>query len=190
MRIETRRFLLRDFDETDRSAFLTYQLDPRYRALYDRDTADAGNANELFDRFMAWQRHIPRQNFQVGIFERISGRLCGCVGLRRDGKPEGIAVLGLELAPDEWGRHGAALEVAGALIEYGFHALSLEAVVGDTASGNRRVERLARWFGATLEGRREGPAWMKARGWEEVDWVLSRDAWAASPGRPRTIKAR
>lgn len=182
MRIETRRFLLHDFDETDRSAFLTYQLDPRYRALYDRGTADAGNANDLFDRFVAWQRERPRLNFQVGVFERANERLIGCAGLRRAGKPDGVAVVGLELAPDQWGRHGAALEIADALIDHGFRAFGLETLVGETASGNARVERLARRFGATVGARRGGSDWMKARGWEEIDWVLHRAAWSATTG--------
>jgi hypothetical protein len=31
--------------------------------------------------------------------------------------------------------------------------------VGDTASGNNRVEKLARWFGADIVAQRPGPKW-------------------------------
>jgi hypothetical protein len=46
-----------------------------------------------------------------------------------------------------------------------------------------RVERLARWFGAKIIARHDGPEWMAARGWSEVDWELRRDAWTSSPRR-------
>ena len=186
MHIETARFLLRDFSEVDRQSFIDYQMDPRYQALYDWVDADAGRATTLFDLFNVWRRQNPRQNLQVGIFERASSRLCGCAGLRQQGKSEGIAVFGL--TPGDWGRYGLAIEVACALIEYGFHTLALHTIIGDTASGNSRAEKLARWFGAVIVDYRDGPAWMRVRGWREVEWALSRGAWEASPGRRRLLK--
>jgi ribosomal-protein-alanine N-acetyltransferase len=188
MQIETPRLLLRDFSDADRQPFIDYQMDPRYRGLYDSIDADAGRVHELFDLFGMWRQQNPRRNLQVGIFERTSSRLCGCAGLRQAGRPEGTAAFGLELTPDDWGRYGLAVEVACALIEYGFHTLGLHTLTGDTASGNRRVERLARWFGAVIVDRRDGPAWMRARGSKEVGWALSRDAWEASPGRRRLLR--
>ncbi len=97
-------------------------------------------------------------------------------------------MLGIELTPDDWGRYRLAVEAAGALVDHGFRELGLVAVLGSTASGNRRVERLARWFGAEIVGRRAGPDWMAARGWVEVDWALSRSRWARSErGRNRRL---
>ena len=181
MLIQLPRFLLRDFGKADRAAFVRYQMDPRYLRLYDFSESDPARAEQLFDLFLRWQGERPRRNFQVGIFETVTGRLLGCAGLRRAG--EGSAVLGIELAPSEWGRFRLAIDVAGALMEYGFRTLELQTIIGDTASGNRRVERLARWFGAEIVARRLGPAWMQARGWEEVDWALSRVDWERSQGR-------
>lgn len=59
-----------------------------------------------------------------------------------------MAVLGLELSPDHWGRFGVAIEIAAALLEYGFSVLNLDTIIGATASGNSRVARIAHWFGA------------------------------------------
>jgi ribosomal-protein-alanine N-acetyltransferase len=180
MQIETRRLLLRDFEQTDRAAFLAYQTDPRYRCLYDLDEADAQRALDLFDLFVSWQREEPRRNRQLGIFERRDGRLCGCAGLRQIDLEARRAVLGIELTPDDRGRYRLAVEVASALVGYGFRDLGLLVVVGSTASGNRRVERLARWFGAEIIAQRTGAEWMTARDWVEVDWALSRDRWEQS----------
>jgi len=177
MQIGTSRFVLRDFEPADRVAFLAYQMDPRYRRLYDLDQGYEKQASELFSSFLAWRDEVPRRNYQLGIFERRNGSLCGCAGLRMTQSNDREAVLGIELAPDEWGRYRLALEVTNALLDFGFHDLELDVLIGSTASGNRRIERLARWFGAEIAEQRAGPDWMKARGWVEVDWVLSRLNW-------------
>jgi ribosomal-protein-alanine N-acetyltransferase len=192
MLIRTARFQLRDFATSDRQAFVAYQMDPRYRRLYDFGEADEQRAQELFDLFLSWEAESPRLNLQLGIFEQDTTRLCGCAGLRRAGVDEGTAVLGIELTPDNWGRYKLALEVADAMIEHGFRRLGLRMIIGTTASGNKRVERLAGWFGAHITARRDGPKWMAARGWFEMDWALARDDWTGSdsgrcvsrPGQP------
>jgi ribosomal-protein-alanine N-acetyltransferase len=101
--------------------------------------------------------------------------MLGCGGLRN--VDDDVAVLGIELAPSEWGRFRLALDASTALVQYGFETLNLTSIIGDTASGNRRVEKLARWFGAEIVARRTGPDWMQARGWQEVDWTITREAW-------------
>lgn len=173
--IDLPRFVLRDFAREDQNAFLSYQTDPRYCSLYDFDTADVSRAERLFALFRAWQKDRPRCNFQLGIFERSNGRLCGSAGLRKSRPDE--AVLGIDLCPDDWGRFRLALDVSAALIDFGFRSLHLTMITGDTSSGNSRVEKLARRFGATIVRRRAGPQWMQDRGWEEVYWELPRDEW-------------
>lgn len=175
MLIDHLRFFLRDFAEPDRAAFIAYQMDPRYLALYDFGPSDVQRAHDLFDLFSEWSKAKPRVNYQLGIFDRATGELCGCAGLRR--AREDAAVLGIELAPAHWGRFALALDVSAALIGYGFRELELATIFGDTASGNKRVAKLARWFGATLIAEREGPEWMRARGFREVDWAIARAQW-------------
>jgi [ribosomal protein S5]-alanine N-acetyltransferase len=191
MLINTSRFALQDLRESDRAAFITYQMDPRYRRLYNFGDADQRKAQELFDLFLfiSWQKQDPRMNFQLGIFERATGRLCGCAGLRNVGKDQETAVFGIELTPSDWGRFGLAVEVTSALLEHGFGTLDLQTIIGTTASGNRRVEKLALWLGADIIGRRDGPGWMAVRGWHEVDWALAREDWRISKGR-RSLRKR
>lgn len=179
MHIITPRITLRDFEPANRAAFVSYQLDPRYRGLYDLED-DPARAGELFDLFVIWQNEEPRLNYQVGLFDTATDGLCGCVGLRQRPGDPATAVLGIELAPSDWGRYRIALDAAVCLIEYGFDSLQLVTIVGDTASGNKRVDKLARWFGARIVDRRDGPEWMRARGWREVDWALTRDEWQNS----------
>ncbi len=180
--VDLPRFVLRDFVEEDRKPFLSYQTDPRYCSLYDFDAADVSRADRLFDLFRTWQWDEPRCNFQLGIFERSTGRLCGSAGLRKSQPNE--AVLGIELCPDDWGRFRLALDVSAALIDFGFRSLNLAMITGDTSSGNSRVAKLALRFGATISSRRAGPQWMQDRGWEEVDWELSRNEWETRNDKP------
>lgn len=182
--IANSRIVLRDFRFEDRSAFVEYQMDPRYRSLYDIDE-DGTHACDLFEMFQGWQDEKPRRNLQLGIFDAVTNRLCGCAGLRIDPAEQGAAVFGIELAPSEWGRFRIALDVTACLIELGFSRYGLERIVGDAASGNERVTKLARWFGAEITARRDGPDWMRVRGWQQVDWSLTRESWARSDERAR-----
>lgn len=187
------RIVLRDFESADRAPFVAYQMDPRYLRLYDLE-ADPTRADQLFDLFRSWRSEYPRRNFQLGVFDDKTGRLCGCAGLRVRTEDPATAVLGIELAPSEWGRYRLALDVATLLVERGFEVLGLQMIIGDTASGNRRVEKLARLFGARIIDRRDGPEWMQARGWQEVDWAITRDEWRHSSWRekitPRSFSRR
>ena len=78
---------------------------------------------------------------------------------------------------------GMSIDAVDALIGYAFGDLGLDLIVGWTASGNRRVERLARWFGASLVGRRDGPEWIAGRPRVEVEWALPRAGWRQAEGR-------
>jgi ribosomal-protein-alanine N-acetyltransferase len=176
--IATRRFLLRDFAPADRSAFLAYHADPRYLALYGPEEAAPGHASGLLQTFALWAAERPRRNWQLAAVWREGEVPLGCGGLRCAGCEEGSAEIGVELAPAYWGHHGVALEIARALIGFGFGELGLERLFGVTTSANARAGRLAGWFGATQIGSRPGPAWMQARGWTVTTWQVSRETWS------------
>ncbi|MAL28688.1 MAG: GNAT family N-acetyltransferase [Thalassospira sp.] len=186
-RLESKRFILRDFTPSDRAAFVAYQMDERYRALYgtaDNDSTRA-SSNALFDRFLAWQEEQPRRNFQVGIFDKSSGDLLGCVGLRGKDLPVDSAIFGIELSPTHWGRHRAAIEASTMMIAFGFRELDLASIMGVTASDNKRIARLADWFGAEVVAERHGSEnspeftteWTTECGTAKVDWSLKRNLW-------------
>ena len=178
MEITTRRFLLRDFVDADRSAFLRYQADPRNQEYYGPDEATPGHAERLFETFQAWASELPRHNYQLAIAQRREPfTLLGCCGLRGAECDVGEAELGIELAPDYWGRYGYAVEVGRALLEFGFGELGLQVISGSTVSANTRVVRVAEWFGAEVGAIRAGPAWMSARDWKMVEWRIRREQW-------------
>jgi ribosomal-protein-alanine N-acetyltransferase len=185
MEIITGRFLLRDFDEGDRSAFLAYHSDPRFLAFYGPQEADPSHAQSLLETFRLWAEERPRSNYQLAIApSREPQAMVGCCGLRATGC-EGRAELGIELAPEYWGRYGYAIEVTDALLEFGFCDLGLREIRGRTVSANARVARLARWFGAVALATRPVPARMLARGWRETEWRITRASWERAAGAGR-----
>jgi ribosomal-protein-alanine N-acetyltransferase len=178
MEIVSRRFLLRDFTEAERPAFLTYQADPRYLAFSGSDKTGPDDAQRLFQTFRDWAFERPRRNYQLAILQRQEPRtLVGCCGLRGAGCEAGKAELGIELAPAYWSRHGYATEVTRALLEFAFGDLELQEIYGVSVDANARSERLAEWFGAEVVATRAGAAWMSARGWHETVWRITRERW-------------
>lgn len=190
MKLQSSRFLLRDFVQEDFLAFRHYQTDPRYRALYDIDEGNDNFCASLFALFLRWQTEEPRHNYQLGIFEISSARLVGCGGVRLKQTDQSAAVLGLELIPDYWGRYKVALEVGECLAGFAFESLQVDVIVSDTSSGNDRVTKIARKYGASKVDERQGPAWMSLRGFTEVDWALTRDQWDNRPQFRRDAQLR
>jgi RimJ/RimL family protein N-acetyltransferase len=73
MEIATRRFLLRDFVESDRAAFIEYQADPHSLTFYDPNDSSPDRALRLFEMFQAWAGDLPRLNYQLAI---VTETLC------------------------------------------------------------------------------------------------------------------
>jgi len=144
MQIVTARLVLRDFSADDVPAFLAYQSDPRYRALHADGEAAPSDPRDLLERFARWRNETPRRTYQLGVFERgAASALVGSAGLREVDIDRATAQLGIELAPDHWGRYRLAIEIVQALLETGFLDLGLREIRGVSASGNARVSRLA-----------------------------------------------
>jgi len=176
--IPTRRFLLRDFTADDAQAFAAYRGDSRYARLYAPEESAPQHSAHLLTLFRDWAKQQPRQNYQLAVVQLGEPfALIGCAGLRRAGLPEDEAELGMELAPDFWGRHAYAVEIGRALLEFGFCDLGLHTITGSTISANDRISRLAEWFGAQTVAKRPGPEWMAERHWSHVDWRITLERW-------------
>jgi [ribosomal protein S5]-alanine N-acetyltransferase len=186
MKILTKRFLLRDFVESDRAAFLEYQADPHSLTFYDPNDSSLDRASRLFDLFQVWAGEHPRLNYQLAIVQRQEPyALVGCCGLRGMSFAAVEMELGLELAPTYWGHYAYAIEVGRALLDFGFKELQLDAISGSTVSANTRIARLAEWIGAEVVAICPGETWMRDRGWSEVHWRIAREQWHRSTAASR-----
>ncbi|MBL1175203.1 GNAT family N-acetyltransferase [Pantanalinema sp. GBBB05] len=177
MEIITKRFLLRDFLQEDELAFLTYHADSRYAAFCSPEEVMPDFTHQLFQRFIHWTIEVPRHNYQLAIVDRRNCELVGCAGLRQDGYAAEQAELGIELAPQYWGRYAYAIEVGKALIDFGFRDLGLKEILGISMSANLRISRLAKRYGFQAIGIQAGSDWMRMRGWSQIEWQLTRESW-------------
>jgi len=175
--IITKRFLLRDFIQEDEPAFLAYHADPRYAEFCSPEEVALDFTHQLFQRFMQWSTEVPRHNYQLAIVDHRNLELIGCGGLRQDGDAAGQAELGIELAPQYWGRYAYAIEVGKALIDFGFRDLELEEIVGISVNANLRVSRLAERYGFRAIATQLGSDWMQMQGWNQIKWQLTRESW-------------
>ncbi len=181
--IVTKRFLLRDFVGDDSPAFLAYHADSRSLELYGPQETKPDHAQHLLELFKLWAEEQPRRNYQLAVIQRKGPQLLvGCCGLRTADSETGKAELGIELAPEFWGRYGYAIEVIRALIDFGFVNLNLREIYGTTVSANVRVARLARHFGAVATIR-PSPGWMAVRGWTQIEWHITKEQWSRPMGR-------
>lgn len=179
MEIVTKRFLLRDFVESDRSPLLDYRADPRSQIFYEPGEASLENSIRLFEAFCTWASEQPRRNYQLAIVQQHEPyALVGCCGLRGRWRNAGEMELGIELAPDYWGCYAYAIEVGRALLDFGFEELKLDVISSSTVSANVRITRLAEWIGAEVVATRSaGSTWMSERGWNEIKWRITREQW-------------
>jgi [ribosomal protein S5]-alanine N-acetyltransferase len=173
----TKRFLLRDFVQEDESAFLAYHADPRYAEFCSPEEVTPDFSHQLLQRFIQWATEVPRHNYQLAIVDRRNLQLIGCGGLRQDGYAAGQAELGIELAPQYWGRYAYAIEVGKALIDFGFRDLELEKILGISVSANLKVSRLAECYGFQAIGTQSGSDWMQMQGWSQIKWQLTKESW-------------
>lgn len=178
MKIITNRFLLRDFTVEDEAAWLTYHADPRYAEFCGPVEVNQNQARELLHRFIQWAGERPRLNYQFAVTYRHHPQgLVGCCGLRTQDSERNKAELGIELAPQYWGHYRYAIEIGGALLQFGFCELGLQEVQGFTISANSRVNRLAHRYGFVMLHSHPGPAWMQKQGWRQVEWLLTWERW-------------
>ncbi|MGL4881287.1 MAG: GNAT family N-acetyltransferase [Waterburya sp.] len=177
MKIFTKRFILRDFIKEDEPAFFAYRADPRYAEFCTPEELTPNHTRQLLNLFNHWASEHPRRNYQFAIIDRRKAQeLIGCCGLRQEGYDcDNRAEIGIELAPQFWGRYAYAIEIAKALIDFGFHDLGLQEIRGISVSANLRVARLAERYGfvaiATSSSERR---------WNQTEWQLTRQSWETS----------
>ncbi|GLT11993.1 GNAT family N-acetyltransferase [Sulfitobacter porphyrae] len=120
------RFLVREFAEHDRNAFIACHLDPAFLLFHLERERGAEHASHVFDLFLAWQGDAPRQNHQYAIAPRdVPDGYVGNVGIRAQGLEPGQAELGIELIPSWWGKR-AATEIMEVVLPWAARTLRVE----------------------------------------------------------------
>jgi ribosomal-protein-alanine N-acetyltransferase len=175
------RIVLREFIEKDVCALLAIHSDPRVLRYYDPEVGTLEHARMLVGLFIRWASESPRDNFQLAIVDLTTSNVLGSGGIRRKGCPKGQADFGIGIDANCWGR-GLAREAAQLILGFGFSELDLHVVRGVAVSQNEGVTKFASRLGFTRGIPRGGELWMTERGWDAVEWVMTREAWKRRTG--------
>ncbi len=170
--IETDRFLLRDYRAVDEAAFISYQTDPAFAIHHLPAELGEDHARSVFHLFIQWRHAVPRINYQLAICRKGDGELIGSCGVRMERQLVGEGIFGIELARPYWGRHGYALEVSVAMIDWAFAILPVQTLLADTATSNAIVARLAEKAGFKRTQLAEKQWWRLSGG----DWLRAKNA--------------
>jgi len=153
-RLETRRLVLRRFEEADRTEMIRFYGDPAVMGIRKYGPRTPRAASAAFDVLM---QHWDRHGFGLyAVIERASGGFCGECGLRHvDDGTEIELSYGLFLP---FRGQGYATEAAAAARDVAMDILGLPELVafsrGDNAGSHRVLEKV----GMVLVERREVPA--------------------------------
>jgi [ribosomal protein S5]-alanine N-acetyltransferase len=174
LRLHTQRLLLREFEEDDRRAVLTYQRDPRFARFYPWAERTEADARSFVQAFLDQKGEVPRTRFQLAI--TLGDELIGSAGVRVSRPGVRIGDLGFELAPAHWGQ-GYATEAARAMLRFGFEVLGLHRVGAHCIAENTASARVLTKLGMCQEGRLREAEFFKDRWWDHLLFGILRREW-------------
>jgi RimJ/RimL family protein N-acetyltransferase len=148
MILTTKRLVLREFEEEDWLAVLTYQSDPLYLRYNPWTHRTEQDVREFVQRFLAQREDEPRTKIQLAITLAPDGQLIGNAGIRMKTPDTQEADIGYELDPRSWGC-GYATEAADALLAFGFRELGLHRIwawcIAENTASARVLEKIGMW---------------------------------------------
>lgn len=144
--LETKRLILRSWEERDRSEFSRMNFHPEvmefFPSLWSKEESDA-----VFDKV---QKLIDDRGWGLwAIEEKSSGKYMGFTGLSIpsfDAPFMPAVEIGWRLLPEFWNK-GYATEAALRSLQFGFDVLRLEEIVSFTAVGNVKSQRIMEKIG-------------------------------------------
>jgi RimJ/RimL family protein N-acetyltransferase len=180
--IETRRLLLRDFDDGDFAAVHAYASDPEVTRFMFYGPRDEAETREYLREMRRSRGRRPRTAFELAIVRRDDARLIGACDLTLEPRRE--ADLGFILALDAWG-FGYASEAALALLDAGFAELGLTRIFATCDVANLASARVLERIGLRRRGilRRHREA--KGRWWDMLLFDSTALEWRTRPQTPR-----
>lgn len=176
MILTTKRLVLREFEEEDWRAVITYQSHPLYLRYNPWTHRTEQDVRAFVRRFVVQREEEPRTKFQLAITLAPDGQLIGNAGIRIKALDDWEADIGYELDPRYWG-YGYATEAAGALLAFGFQELGLHRVWAGCIAENIASARVMEKIGMRQEGHLRENEWMKDRWWDTLLYAILEDEW-------------
>ncbi|MET9020146.1 GNAT family N-acetyltransferase [Actinopolymorpha sp. NPDC004070] len=179
MECRSRRLLIRDFVEADRSAVRMWREDPDVTRYLDKQAGTSPDA--WFDAVRRFNAQTPRTSHDSAIVLRSSGVVIGWIGIARSFDPRaGELTVGYALDRSAWG-HDYMTEALIAVLSYGFGKLGVRSISAQCYTANGASARVMEKAGMKLAG----PALSADPSLgHSVRYTAERDTWRR-PGRRR-----
>jgi RimJ/RimL family protein N-acetyltransferase len=152
MELHTARLLLRDFTPDDFADVHAYGSDERTVRFTDWGPNTPDETRAFLTRKIAAQQVVPRQEYELAVVARETGRIVGGASIHLDPNRPRSGEMGYVYHPDVWGR-GYATEAANMLLAFGFGELKLHRIYATCDPENRASARVMEKIGMTYEGR-------------------------------------
>ena len=151
LRFKTERLLLRPYEPGDAEEVWRVVRRPEIYA-----TTAFIPPNYPRSRVDWWIRYVNaairnRTGYELGIFDRKTGRYLGNAGLVNVRLEMRSASVAYHIDPDRW-EQGIATEACGRMVQFGFEALGLERISGACMVVNPASRRVMEHLGFTFEG--------------------------------------
>jgi len=154
--LRTSRLILRDIRKSDREALIrglsnleiTRWLSKVPHPYTEKD------ADEYFEKYQKKDlSENPRKDYAMGLINRETGELMGCVGLHSIDRFQGTCTMGYWLAQEHW-RKGYMSEAANEALRFAFEDLGLRRIEIEAYTGNQASNGLIKSLGFEFEGMR------------------------------------
>jgi RimJ/RimL family protein N-acetyltransferase len=176
-RWETKRLVLRPFEENDLEIFAAYRSDPQVARFQGWDAPySLLSARAFFVLLQALEPGLPGEWYQFAVADRATGRLLGDLGLLVLKTEPEQAEFGVTLARENQGK-GYAAEALQRLFAYCFETLKLHRVFSRLDTRNTASARLMERLGMRQEAHFLQSAWYKGEWTDEYWYAILADDW-------------
>jgi ribosomal-protein-alanine N-acetyltransferase len=160
--IQTKRLVLRDFEEADWKSVHDYASDQEVVRYMDWGPNTKEESKDFIQRALAHQKETPRNNFTLAIVLKARNTLIGGCGIYVSNPDNREGYIGYVLNRNFWGR-GYATETAQALLEFGFNQLKLHRIFATCEPENTASARVLEKIGMRREGHFREHKWAKGK---------------------------
>ena len=183
--LETKRLILRSFQDSDLESFVSYRSDPAVAKYQGWDTPyEVDTASAFIQEMKGKHPGTTGEWYQIAVELKASGDMIGDCAFRVLAQDGQQAEIGFTFARPYQGK-GYATEAVTRLLEYLFGELGLRRVRATCDAENLASAKLLERIGMRREGHLIENIWFKGAWGSEYVYALLKKEWEqnSNPGR-------
>lgn len=150
--IETKRLILREFNEDDFLSMHTYASDPEVSKYLPWGPNSEDDTEMFLDIIIKYQLDSPRYDYEIAVVRKEDNKLIGACAIHVSNPNNKEGWIGYCYNQEYWG-NGYASEAAEVIIEFGFKHLNLHRIFATCDPENIGSSKVLENIGMSKEGR-------------------------------------